>query len=731
MVKMLFYLVCLFCPLLLSAQQALENDRGKVLHAAGIASSLKIDGLLNEPEWAHADSASRFVQIDPYQGRPAVFSTSVRVLYNENYIYVGVVCYDSSGRKGVRVTELYRDFSISKNDVFSFCIDAFNDRRNNMTFAANPYGAQYDYLSFDAQLTDSDWNGLWKVRTSIQPYGWVAEFEIPWKTLRYRNTASSEQEWGINFYRQRRFSNEVSAWSPYTRSLGFNRMEFAGTLSSLNPPAPSANIQISPYALFSKNRSRTPGLDNSRNKVKAGGQIKWAINSNSVLDLTVNTDFAQANADIAVNNITRFSVLFPERRQFFLENASLFSPGLNGTGGSMYIFPFFSRTIGLDNGVPIPIEAGARFVNRSPKQNFGGLLIQQAETGRSPRTHYGVVRYSRNFAAQNRIGGLVTMKSAGAHGGKPSNTNITGMVDGFLRLDKNNTLSMMAVHASNSQTGKTGIAGYIQYLYTTNAIQAWHTQSIVSKHYKNEMGFVSREDVICTSPGFFTNLRGKWLPFKKYVRAVQPDLTAEFYHQASTGQLIERTITIYPIWVSLHSGGFFGYSFAPTYQLLMEPFAPLGITINPGSYRYNRSTFYVNSDPSKKISYAFTYDIGKYFDGGLRSTTASLALSPIPHIFLKLSWTHNSFAKIGPDETSAKVSLYTAEGRFALNPRLQLNGLFQHNTQNKQTAFYIRLSWEYKPLSYLFFVFNNKETDTIDQYHEQDGIVKVSYLKQF
>jgi len=215
---------------------------------------------LNDEEWTIADTAAHFVQIDPYQGSAAQFPTVVRILYNESHIYVGVVCYDSLGKKGIRVTELYRDFSISKNDVFSFCIDAFNDRRNNMTFAANPYGAQYDYLSFDALLTDADWNGLWKVRTSIHSYGWVAEFEIPWKTLRYKNVSSAEQVWGINFYRQRRLSNEVSAWSLYPRSLGFNRMEFAGSLSSLAPPAPSANIQVNPYLLLSRNKEQSADL---------------------------------------------------------------------------------------------------------------------------------------------------------------------------------------------------------------------------------------------------------------------------------------------------------------------------------------------------------------------------------------------------------------------------------------------------------------------------------------
>jgi hypothetical protein len=342
-----------------------------------------------------------------------------------------------------------------------------------------------------------------------------------------------------------------------------------------------------------------------------------------------------------------------------------------------------------------------------------------------------VARYSKNFSPQARIGGLVTAKATSARGTEPSGTNITGAVDGFFRFDKTNALSLMAIHASDARSGKTGMAGYVQYLYTTNAIQAWHTQTIITKDYTNEMGFVSRQDIISTSPGFYSNLRGKWLPFKKWIRAFQPDVQVELYHQASTGKLIESSVAIYPVWFLLHSGGFFGYAFTPTYQYLTSTFSPLGIDIIPGTYRYNRSTLYFSSDPSKRISYSIIYDAGSYFNGRLRNITASLVLSPIPHILLKLSVSDNVFRRIGPESTSADVSLYTVEGRFAVNPRLQMNSLLQYNTQNKSTSFYARFSWEYRPLSYLFVVFNSKETNTADRYLQQDAIVKLSYLKQF
>ncbi|MXV51559.1 hypothetical protein GS399_11310 [Pedobacter sp. HMF7647] len=726
MVKLPLMIIMIY-PVLVFAQPTNPKPQ---LKASKATSPIKIDGILDEAAWKIPDSAGYFIEVEPHEGSAAKFPTMVRIVYDDQNLYIGAVCYDSIGRKGIRVTELRRDFEISKNDVFGICIDAFNDKRNNVTFAANPYGAQHDYLSFDAQLTDIYWNGLWKVRTSIQSYGWIAEFEIPWKTLRYKGNTDHKQ-WGINFYRQKRSSNEVSVWSPYPRSFSFNRMEFAGELNSFDTPSPSANFQVNAYTLGSQTNSTLTTSSNNQYKAKAGGDFKWAINSNAVLDLTVNTDFAQADADIAVNNISRFSVLYPERRQFYLENASLFSPGLNGTGGSMFIYPFFSRTIGLDNGVPVPISGGARFVNRSPEKNFGCMYIQQAETDNTPATHYAVARYSQNISKQNRIGGLLSMKSNSSKALYSSNTNINASVDGFFRINEKNSISVMGIHSSNSYQNKQGFAGYYQYLYTSNAIQGFFTQALITKNYQNETGFVSRQDVISTSPAFVTNLRGKWLPFKKWIRAIQPDAAAEFYHQASTGKLIESSIAIYPFWVLLHSGGFFGYSITPVYQYLTEPFAPLGALINPGTYHYSRSTFYVSNDPSAKISYSLIYDIGKYFNGRLASTTATLAITPVPYASLRASLSNNNFKELGAGRQSGNVSLYTLEGRFAMNPRLQLNSLLQYNTQNKNAGFYVRFSWEYRPLSYLFFVFNNRLTNTAERFREQQAIVKLSYLKQF
>src|SRR5436853_1277533 len=358
----------------------------KEIIATKINSSLRIDGVLNEMEWSKASISPRFTQIEPYQGSLPNFNTYVKVLYNKQYIYFGIFSQDSLGKKAIRATDFKRDFNFMAHDLVTLTFDGFNDKRNAMCFASNAYGVQRDYLSFDDVYYDVDWDGLWRVRTTRTDSGWYAEVAIPWQTLRYKKTSDSLQNWGFNVYRNRRLTNEITAFSPFPRVFSASRMDYAGILKNLQPPPPKPNIRVQPYVLTSydhyKNFDST--VKRTTNNTKVGGEIKWAINPNMVLDITANTDFAQADADLQVNNVSRFSVFFPEKRQFFLENASLFSPtiqmAIDGSGGFMHLQPFFSRTIGLDDdGNPIPIIAGGRFVNRSSKRNYGAIIMRQKE----------------------------------------------------------------------------------------------------------------------------------------------------------------------------------------------------------------------------------------------------------------------------------------------------------------------------------------------------------------
>lgn len=699
--------------------------------AVKITGALKIDGILNEPEWQQAIPNRSFVQIEPKQGESPNFETEIRVLYNNQFLYFSFNCFDSLGKKAIRATDFRRDFGIRSHDHVAISLDGFNDSRNAMAFMANPYGVQRDLLVFDDILTDLDWDGLWKVRTTRNDNGWIAEIAIPWQTLRYPKKKDSVESWGFNAYRTRRMSNEIDAFSAYPRNVTFTRMNYAGVLKNLNPPPPKPNIRIQPYILGSYDHYKNfpASTEPEDNNFRAGGDVKWAISPNSILDLTFNTDFAQADADRQVNNVTRFSVFFPERRQFFLENASLFGVGVrpldDASGGTMRIQPFFSRRIGLDDyGNPIPLDAGGRFVYRSSKRNAGVMMMRQRKSITTPGTNFFVGRVSENFGKQNRVGGLMTIKN------NSDGTNVVSAIDGFFRMGQSHSLNTMFIHSNTGS--KNGFAGYAQYYYTTNGVKIWWTQTVVTQNFDPALGFVSRSDIIGTTPGIFFYYRGKKYPFTKWLRAFEPGVFPEFYHQASTGKLIERQLTMNPIWFNFKNGGYFGYIITPTYQLLTEPFVPLGIFIAEGKYNYLRHQFYYSSDQSRVIGLNLNTSYGSYFDGKLNSGSVSLNFAPSPHFYLQGQFNRNYFKNVGDPATNKKVDLYTISGRLALNPRLQLIGFYQKNSENDQSNYNIRLSWEYQPLSYVYIVFNRRGFDNTQMKRQTEDhvILKISYLKQ-
>ena len=705
----------------------------KKLFAVETFESIKVDGILDEKTWGTTPPSPVFTQVDPGQGELPNHLTSVKVIFDKEHLYFGVFCADSLGKDAIRATDFKRDFNFQTHDLITLCIDGFNDERNAMSFAVNPYGVQRDYLSFDALYYDIDWDAYWRTRTTRTDSGWVAEIALPWKTLRYPESTDSLQSWGFQLYRNRRMTYEISAFSEFPRSFGAARMDYAGKIENLNPPPPSPNIRVQPYFLTSVDEIDQNKLDGTERSTsyKLGGDIKWAINSNDVLDLTVNTDFAQADVDRQINNTSRFSVFFPERRQFFLENASLFGINVRPSGvagGRMRIQPFFSRTIGLDDeGRQLPIEAGARFVHRSTNTNFGGMFIRQASDEFNDATNFFVGRFSDNFGKQNRIGGLVTLKN------QPDGSSFSGTFDSFLRFGEPHSLSTLVSFSGSDVNDQKGLAGISQYYYSTNKWKAWWTQSYVSGDYNPEMGFVSRSNVIGTTPGVIRYFRGDRVPLKKWIRAIEPSVMAEFYHDPTSMDLIERKLTSYPLYFTLQSGGYLGYGFNDFFQRLTQTFSPLGVEIQTRDYNYFQHEAFASTDQSKKVYATANFTWGTYFNGEILNSKFQLFVIPTPHVSLGGKFDRINFQDVGVSQTDLVSDIVTVEGRFAANPRLQMIFIYQQNTQNDLKNVNLRFSWEYRPLSYLFLVYNHRDFQNQLDYHqiENQVIGKISFLKQF
>ncbi len=707
------------------------------LKAVKITGNIKVDGVLDEPEWSLTVGATDFIQVEPFQGKPSKFVTIAKVLYNQKYLYFGIICKDPQGKKAIMATDFMRDFDYLKHDLVNLSFDTFNDQRNAIVFATNAYGVQRDLLSFDDLYYDIDWNGLWNVRTTRSDSGWVAEIAIPWKTLRYPKTADTVQSWGFNIYRNRRSTNEISAFSPFPRVFSATHMNYAGLLTNLQPPPPTPNIIIDPYILASEDHYTNfgPSQPSHTSSVKYGGDLKWAITPNAILDLTAHTDFAQADVDQQVNNTTRFNVFFPEKRQFFLENASLFGVQvtMNGdqAGGSMHYQPFNSRTIGLDtSGNPIPIVGGGRFVYRSSTMNYGAMAIRQQGYNGGPATNFFVGRFSQNFGTQDRIGGLVTLKEQlGA-------ANIESTLDGFFRLNESNSINAILTQTATTNTGAKGFGGVVQYFNNTNSHEIWLTESFITKDFDPQMGFISRSDVIATTPGINYFYRGHLLPFKNFLLAYSPGILPELYYTASTGKFSEADLPVFPIWLNFKDGGFLGYGFDAVWQNLTNTFSPLNVNIGPGHYQYFNQQIYFSSDPSKMLNAQINFTTGTYFNGRLISSDYKLQFAPIPYVSFQGEFNRNHFEKVGINNTSTAINLFILQTRLALNPRLQFTGLYQKNTLNNSDAYNLRVAWEFSPLSYVYFIYNrgvNSQLSTPQAVAQMEDhiIFKVSYFQQF
>ena len=706
-------------------------DNPLTVKATKTQTTIRIDGRLDEKDWEQAEEVTDFFRREPRQGGPVNYFTSVRILYDEKNLYVGAFCSDSLGLKGIRVQDLRRDFEWGENDIFGVSLDPQNLKQYAQAFQTTPFGNQRDLQNFNGNNFDTGWNTLWKVRTQRTDQGYFAEFAIPFKSLRYNLPQNGEPvEWGITLVRYARRDVEVSTFPAIPQSFTPYRMTYAAKLTGVEAPPPSANVRIEPYTLYQYDDIQDGDLASSDGDFKLGGDVKWAINPKSVLDLTFNTDFAQADVDRAVNNLERFNIFFPERRQFFLENSGIWSGGLQQA-----IRPFFSRRIGLQgefNAAPAPIDAGARFTQRTEKQALAGLFVRQRETSTSASANFGVLRYLRNYGRENNIGVMVTHRLDNEYGelGLESNNNTTVTLDGQIRPTSEWDLQYILTTSIDEETGDTGLAGRFFAGNSTNKFYYGWVTEYTDEKYNPRMGFVRQRNVIRHNPGGYFILRPKSI---SWIRRWDPGSFVNFNHDAEDPSSFQQaSLYIFPIYTWFKDNSFLEMSFTPTWQNINFDFAPLGLQISQDDYYYTRYLIRYNTDQSKKWSASVQYEFGDFYNGERNTVKASGRLAPFPQVALTVDYEYNDLQNVGELNADLETHLTTFGGRFALNPRVQLSAFYQYNTFDDQGRWNVRGSWEYRPLSFIYLVFNDTQIDDFETpFNNQQVIGKVTYLKQF
>lgn len=692
---------------------------------------IKVDGKLSELEWQNASPITDFFRMEPRQGGAYRHQTEVRLLYDEKNLYVGAFCRDSLGQKGIRVQDLRRDFQYYENDIFYVQLDPQNLKQYCVSFQTTPYGNQGDLQAFNDTNRDSDWNALWKVRTHRTDTGYYAEFAIPFKSLRYEVPAEGNAAvWGITFSRLARRDYEQTVFPAIPQSFSPYRMTYAAQLKGIELPEPSSNVRIEPYSLYQYENLALGNDKTTDGDIKLGGDVKWAINPRSVLDLTFNTDFAQADVDRAVNNLERFNIFFPERRQFFLENSGIWAGSDNRA-----IVPFLSRRIGLQgsfNSKPARLNAGTRYTMRDENRSIAGLYIHQAETPNSPAASFGVARYLHNYGKENNVGVMLThrLDEASSELGMTQSNNTTLTIDGLIRPKDELTISYMLSGARDNSNDTVGLAGRFSAVYSANDLYMFWRTSFVSENYNPDMGFVFQNNVIWHNPGGFYIWRPKNIP---WIRRYDPGVYFNYYHDANQpGNFQQASLYIFPVYIYFGDNSFLEYSLLPTWQNINFDFSPLGLRIQQDRYFYLRQYIRFRTDASKPLSLTGRLDWGSFYDGTRRTVTTSVRFAPLPHLAFTAEYEYNDLQNIGIENQDLQTHLVTGGIRVAASPRLQLSAFYQYNSFDEQGRWNVRASWEYRPLSFLYLVFNDTQVNSLDRnLSEQQVISKLTLMQQF
>lgn len=687
----------------------------KRLVARRATARLSIDGRLDEADWQRAPRAGDFVQSRPDYVPVTRYPTEVRVLFDDEHLYVGAFNRDSAGLSSLRMPDLRRDFDPPDNDVFGITIGPLGDRRTVLQFSTTPLGSQADVQAFDGgDAFNFNWDALWKVRTTRADSGWTAEFAIPWRSLRYAPGLTS---WDINFVRNTRRVAQWSAWMPYPRQLSSWRITYGGVLDSIQPPPPRTNVRIRPYLLGTSATDRATNAFNGRTG-DVGGEVIWAPTANSLVEATFNTDFAQADVDRQVVNLTRFNVFLPERRQFFLENADLLNAGglgagtiggIGGVSGRYFVQPFFTRRIGLgEDGTPQPIDAGARYAYRSGRTTAGALAMRQAPTGTQGATTFGIVRGSQFFGRATRLGATAAVRTGDVVNEAfetVTRRNVVVAMDALARIGE--LVQFTGMVSASNEDGRTGFAGTYGITRNTNTSLAGILGAVVTREYNPQMGFVSRPDVVMTNPFATWTLQPRWRPASVVWLRHGPNAVA--FNDPQSGALQEANLT--------YSGELLfrnGATITPAVEHNLQrpglavPLFP-DVQIAPGSYDYLRAGLTARSDQSAPLAGTFTASSGGFFDGRLDRAEVTGRWSPSPYISLRASYEVNRLRSLGTRDSSFTTHLAGPEVRIFLNPRVQWSAFYQYNTAVERASLNARFSWEFLPLSFLYVVYNDRQ----------------------
>ncbi len=780
----------LLAPFALSAQQAgsepsnaRPGETALTLEAHRVATDLQIDldGRVEEAIWSSATPITDFTQQEPVEGGEPSERTEIRVVYDENNLYIGVVIYDDPA--GILAFQRERDAPLSTDDRFMWILDTFLDGRTGYFFEINAAGLMGDGVitgggggrgggGFGGGGANKAWDGIWEARTYIRPDGWSAEIQIPFRTLNFN---PDQTEWGINFQRTIRRRNEEILWRGWRRSEGLRNPVFAGRMSGLTGMSQGLGLEAVPSAIANY-RNVPSNTDPTTYPSDLSLDINYSVTSSLRASASINTDFAEVESDQRRVNLTRFPLRFPERRDFFLEGSGVFSFAPR-SGPS----PFYSRNIGLNGGEQVPITYGTRLTGQAGAFELGFYQIGTANHDyfsefaqadlNVPRESFTVARIKRKLWEQSAIGAIYTRRGTASDpsGFAPIDQHTAGMDLDFKTRNflGSKNLEMEAFLVWNSNPLGSDETEYQELAFSelsSHGIRFNYPNDIWTAHisyrqfgdwYRPAVGFVTRNDFRRIEP------RIGWAPRMNDISWLRRlDFSVQFREQISLDEAFpgldakilpggggteERQWQFNVLGVDFESGDGFDFNVTNTYEYLDREFSPSeGVTITPGDYTINEYRLSGRTAGRRRISLFGGATVGGFWNGDRIQWGGRVSFRPNPGVTLSTNFQRNDVDM--PDDAACgtcefTASLYEVETDWNPSPWVALTGQLQYDDVSEIVGLFTRLRWIVKPGNDVYLVFSqNWRRELIDPLDPDNYLyntlsrgasVKVNYTYRF
>ena len=689
-----------------------------------------MDGnVIDDEAWSSINPIISFTQKSPDEGQVATEKTAVRIMYSDQMFYVSVICYDSNP-KGIVISDTRRDAPLNNTDSFMFILDTFHDQQNGFVFGTNAGGIEYDAqvsgggegmsISSTRQSVgvganfNINWDAAWDVKTEIGEYGWSAEFAIPFKTLRF--SSDKDQSWGANFQRTIARKNEHVFWSPIPRQFSLNRLALEGTLTGINVPT-DRNIKLMPYVLGNNNKVINE-TSYSKSEGDFGFDAKVGVTSSLTMDITYNTDFAQVEADEQQVNLDRFSLFFPEKRAFFLENAGLFSAGENTYYGPD-IEMFFSRRIGIVNGNRVPILGGGRLTGDLRGFKLGILNMRTGSVKNvSDGDDYGVFRLKKELPNRTYFGGMVTRKKGLGDDGY---INQSYSIDGALGIGDAIQLIGFAAKTDPAPGIKGNNDSYAYVLEANRNTQSFTNQirySEVGKNFNPEMGFVKRLGYRKVLFRILNRTRPKDL---FGILELRPHITYWGYWKLEDGFQETGFLHIDNHW-EFRNGFRIDTGINFTKEGVVDSFQIVsGKWVPPSTYDNKELHIRTNTNLTKPFSIILVTKIGGFFNGDRKNFDTTLRYRFGDRFTSEVISKYND-VKL---DDGGEFITHLMRGRltYAIASNIYIQSLLQYNNQSDEWSMNWRFIWQQSAATGLYIVYNEAQ--------DYDGIPITKSTKSF